>query len=225
MSKILVTQNIKKVYQSGPQDLNVLKGIDLEINSGEIVVIMGPSGVGKSTLLHLIGGLDRPTSGSVFVDNKNIFEMSENDLAIFRNQAIGFVFQFHHLLPEFTALENVMIPGMMRKGNSKNKDDAINLLVEVGLRERLHHKPTQLSGGERQRVAVARALINKPRLVLADEPTGNLDKQNSESLYQLILTLNKKINQTFVIVTHNELMAKNANCVIELEDGQIKKIS
>jgi lipoprotein-releasing system ATP-binding protein len=223
MNKILITENVYKTYQNGPQKVEVIKGIHLEVNTGEIVVIIGPSGVGKSTLLHLVGGLDKPTSGKVIVDGEDLFAMNDNDLAVFRNNSIGFIFQFHHLLPEFTALENVKIPGMMHSdNNSELEKNAENLLTDVGLSERLHHKPSQLSGGEQQRVAVARALINKPRLVLADEPTGNLDKQNSEALYTLILSLNEKLNQTFIIVTHNDMMAKNASRVIELEDGKIK---
>jgi lipoprotein-releasing system ATP-binding protein len=224
MNEILSICNLHKTYNNGPQKVNVIKGIDLQVNTGEIVVIIGPSGVGKSTLMHLIGGLDRPTAGDIIIDEKDIFALSEKDRALFRNRSIGFVFQFHHLLPEFSALENVMIPGMMyRKDLARVEEEAKTLLSEVGLDERLSHKPTQLSGGEQQRVAVARALINKPRLVLADEPTGNLDKRNSEALYRLILSLNNKFNQTFIIVTHNELMTERASRVIELEDGKIKK--
>jgi lipoprotein releasing system ATP-binding protein len=226
MSKLLITRNLVKTYSNGPQDVKVLKGIDLEIDRGEIAVIIGPSGVGKSTLLHLIGGLDRPTGGEVLVEDRDIFSMDEKTRALFRNQSIGFVFQFHHLLPEFTALENVMIPVMMyQKDIIHVKEEAKRVLTEVGLAERLEHKPSQLSGGEQQRVAVARALVNKPSLVLADEPTGNLDKQNSESLYRLILNLNAKFQQTFLIVTHNEMMTRQAGKVIELEDGRIRKPS
>lgn len=224
MSKILITKDLQKTYNNGPQKVEVIKGIDLEVSTGEVVVIIGPSGVGKSTLMHVIGGLDKPTAGDVIIDDNDIFSLSEKELALFRNNSIGFVFQFHHLLPEFSALENVMIPGMMyRKDLSRVEEEAKSLLTDVGLAQRLSHKPTQLSGGEQQRVAVARALINSPRLVLADEPTGNLDKRNSEALYRLILSLNKKINQTFIIVTHNELMTQHANRVIELEDGRIKR--
>ena len=223
MSKLLITRQLCKTYSNGPQEVQVLKGIDLEINRGEVAIIIGPSGVGKSTLLHLIGGLDQPSSGEVLIDDRDIFTMSEEERALFRNRSIGFVFQFHHLLPEFTALENVMIPVMMYQSDSKIvENEAQRLLNEVGLAGRLHHKPSQLSGGEQQRVAVARALVNKPSLVLADEPTGNLDKQNSEALYRLILDLNTKFNQTFIIVTHNEMMARQASKVIELEDGRVK---
>lgn len=223
MSKILTTHQLCKTYMTGPQKVEVLKGIDLEVSAGEIVVIMGPSGVGKSTLLHLIGGLDRPTAGEVLIDGEDLFSLRDRELAVFRNNAIGFVFQFHHLLPEFTALENVMIPGMMHgRDFTVASEKAQNILDEIGLGQRLNHKPSELSGGEQQRVAVARALINGPRLVLADEPTGNLDKQNSKALYELILELNKKHGQTLIIVTHNELMATHAHRVIELEDGKIK---
>jgi lipoprotein-releasing system ATP-binding protein len=223
MSNILTTHALCKTYVSGPQEVEVLKGIDLEVSVGEIVVIMGPSGVGKSTLLHLIGGLDRPTSGEVLIDGDNLFLLKDRELAVFRNNAIGFVFQFHHLLPEFSALENVMIPGMMHgRDITLVTQKASSILEEIGLGQRLNHKPSELSGGEQQRVAVARALVNNPRLVLADEPTGNLDKQNSEALYELILELNKKHGQTFLIVTHNELMSTHAQRVIELEDGKIK---
>lgn len=223
MNKLLITRQLSKTYTNGPQEVKVLKGIDLEINQGEVAVIIGPSGVGKSTLLHLVGGLDKPSSGDVLINDRDIFAMNEEERALFRNRSIGFVFQFHHLLPEFTALENVMIPVMMYQSDPKFvENEASRILNEVGLAERLHHKPSQLSGGEQQRVAVARALVNKPSLVLADEPTGNLDKQNSEALYRLILSLNTKFRQTFLIVTHNEMMANQASKVIELEDGRIK---
>ncbi len=226
MSDILTVNGLVKTYQNGPEKTEVIKGIDLTITGGQVVIIVGPSGVGKSTLLHLIGGLDKPTAGEIGIDGKNIFALGDKELAAFRNRNIGFVFQFHHLLPEFTALENVMIPGMMHNRDvGQIEQNARALLDEVGLSQRLTHKPSQLSGGEQQRVAVARSLINKPKLVLADEPTGNLDKQNSQTLYQLILSLNRKFNQTFLIVTHNELMAEQASQVIEMEDGRVKSIS
>jgi lipoprotein-releasing system ATP-binding protein len=224
MNNILSLQAVVKTYKNGTLNVEVLKGIDLKVQAGQLVLIMGPSGVGKSTLLHLIGGLDNPTSGIIKINGTDMTRISENAKARFRNANIGFVFQFHHLLPEFTALENVMIPGMIHARNNPTlKKEAQRLLTEVGLSDRLHHRPGELSGGEQQRVAVARALINRPRLVLADEPTGNLDKRNSEALYQLILDLNKKYQQTFIIVTHNEIMARNANRVVVLEDGRVKE--
>jgi lipoprotein-releasing system ATP-binding protein len=224
MNSILKAVEVYKAFQNGPETTEVLRGINLEVQQGEVVIIIGPSGVGKSTLLHLIGSLDKPSSGEIHINGHNVFEMQDQKLASFRNKNIGFVFQFHHLLPEFTALENVMLPGMMyEKDLASIEKNARQLLSEVALNDRLHHKPNQLSGGERQRVAVARALINRPKLVLADEPTGNLDRKNSESLYRLILDLNKKFSQTFIIVTHNELMAEKASKVIELEYGQVKK--
>jgi lipoprotein-releasing system ATP-binding protein len=223
MSNQLTLRSVTKTYANGPLKVEVLKGIDLTVEVGQLALIMGPSGVGKSTLLHLIGGLDNPTSGTIEVNGTNIFNISENEKARFRNANIGFVFQFHHLLPEFTALENILIPGMIHHAiNPALEQEAKNLMAEVGLSDRMHHRPGELSGGEQQRVAVARALINRPQLILADEPTGNLDKRNSEALYQLILKLNEKYNQTFIIVTHNEMMAKKASRVIELEDGKVK---
>jgi lipoprotein-releasing system ATP-binding protein len=224
MNKILSGKNIHKSFENGPEIVEVIKGIDIDVDAGEVVIIIGPSGVGKSTLLHLIGSLDKPNKGEIIIDDQNIFDLDDRTLASFRNKNIGFVFQFHHLLPEFSALENVMLPGMMYNSDlDEVKNNALQLLTEVGLAGRLNHRPSQLSGGERQRVAVARALINKPKLVLADEPTGNLDKTNSEALYRLILDLNTKLNQTFIIVTHNEMMAAKASRVIEMEDGRIKK--
>ncbi|WP_456442905.1 ABC transporter ATP-binding protein [Caldithrix abyssi] len=222
MKAIIKVENLVKIYDSGPQKVEVLKGLTFSVNPAEVVVIKGPSGVGKSTLLHILGALDLPTSGSVWLDGQNINDLSNSALARFRNKAVGFVFQFHHLLPEFTAFENVLIPSIMHEPLTDEKEDyARYLLEEVGLSHRLQHKPNELSGGEQQRVAVARALINKPKVLLADEPTGNLDRKNSEMLYELMLSLNKKFNQTLVIVTHDEHMTLKASRIIELDDGKI----
>lgn len=220
---LLQAIQIEKHYTSGPETLKVLKGINLNIRTGEILVIMGPSGVGKSTLLHILGTLDKPTFGEVIIDGQRVSDLKESQISAFRNKNVGFVFQFHYLLPEFTALENLLIPRMIFQKNWKEYiPRAEQLMAEVGLSQRLHHRPSQLSGGELQRVAVARALINNPKLVFADEPTGNLDSQNSHALFELILQLNQKYKQTFVIVTHNEMFAKQSHRVIHLQDGQIE---
>jgi lipoprotein-releasing system ATP-binding protein len=222
MSKIILeAKNITKIYRSGPETIEVLKGLDFNLKEKEIVVIMGPSGVGKSTLLNIIGTLDKPTSGEVIIDGQSVFNYGEQKLSKFRNQHIGFIFQFHYLLPEFTALENVLIPGMIRGNNSKKDEErAIKLLSDVGLAQRLNHRPNQLSGGEQQRVAVARALMNQPKMILADEPTGDLDPRNSQLMFELILELNQKYDQSFVIVTHNEMLAEKANRVVHLLEGK-----
>jgi lipoprotein-releasing system ATP-binding protein len=222
MSKaILAAKNITKVYRSGPETIEVLTGLDFNLKEKEIVVIMGPSGVGKSTLLNIIGTLDKPTTGEVIIDGQSVFKYSEQKLSRFRNQHIGFIFQFHYLLPEFTALENVLIPGMIGGNDSKkDKERAIKLLSDVGLAQRLHHRPNQLSGGEQQRVAVARALMNQPKMILADEPTGDLDPRNSQLMFDLILDLNQKYDQSFVIVTHNEMLAEKADRVVHLLEGK-----
>jgi lipoprotein-releasing system ATP-binding protein len=202
--------------------VEVLRGVDIIIERGEIVSIVGPSGSGKSTLLHILGTLDKPDRGEVFLNNETISHLQGNRLAGFRNRHIGFVFQFHHLLPEFSALENVCIPGWLTS-RSKNevKQRAEELLKILGLSRRLENKPNQLSGGEQQRVAVARALINKPDIVFADEPTGNLDTANAKELHQLFFDLRKELNQTFLIVTHNEELAQLSDRTLTMKDGKI----
>ncbi len=222
-SIVLKAENISKNFNVGKHsELHVLKNINLEIRTADINLIIGASGVGKSTLLHILGGLDRPSSGAVFYEKKNLFEMGEDALAEFRNTEVGFVFQFHHLLNEFTALENVCLPGLIKKRNKNEvRDKAKFLLNEVGLSDRIGHKPNELSGGEQQRVAVARALINSPKIVFADEPTGNLDAENSRLLHELIIKLNNDLNQTFVIVTHNQDLADRATNIFKIVDGKI----
>ncbi|MDQ3191507.1 MAG: ABC transporter ATP-binding protein [Bacteroidota bacterium] len=210
--------NIHKTYGT----LEVLKGVDIEVKTGEVVSIVGASGAGKSTLLHILGTLDRADSGSLEINNININSLNNSRLSEFRNKNIGFVFQFHHLLPEFTALENVYIPALISNRQKKEAEqNAMELLDFLGLKDRIHHKPNQLSGGEQQRVAVARALINKPAVVLADEPSGNLDSKSAKELHQLFFTLRDKFNQTFVIVTHNEELADMADRKLTMKDGLI----
>lgn len=215
---MITISNIKKNFGS----LQVLKGIDLVVNKGEVVSIVGPSGAGKTTLLQIIGTLDRPDSGSVMIDGQDVTKMSQKKLADFRNRHIGFVFQFHQLLPEFTALENVMIPALIAGTSKKQaKEKALSLLEMLGLSARASHKPSELSGGEKQRVAVARALVNDPAVILADEPSGSLDSQNKSELHQLFFDLRDRLGQTFVIVTHDESLAAITDRTIHMQDGEI----
>ena len=215
---MITGKNIHKRYGS----VEVLKGVDIEIGKGEIVSIAGPSGSGKSTLLHILGTLDKADTGEVTMNNTRIGALSGTRLAAFRNKHIGFVFQFHHLLPEFTALENVCIPGWLgKRKKAEVKSEAEKLLDLLKLSDRMENKPNQLSGGEQQRVAVARSLINKPDIILADEPSGNLDTANARDLHQLFFDLRKQFNQTFLIVTHNEELAQLSDRVLHMKDGKI----
>jgi lipoprotein-releasing system ATP-binding protein len=218
---ILKGADIHRSFSTGAGVLHVLKGVDIGVKRGEILAVVGASGVGKSTLLHILGALDRPTKGRVSLDSTDVFSMSDRELAHFRNKTIGFVFQFHHLLPEFSALENVMMPKLIAgEQETSIRRKAVELLSEVGLSDRADHKPPELSGGEQQRVAVARALINDPQVVIADEPSGNLDKATGEELHNLISALNRKKGQTFVVATHNELLAQRAERIIALIEGK-----
>ncbi len=218
MEIMIQTQQITKSFGS----LQVLKGIDLTIYESEIVSIVGPSGAGKTTLLQIIGTLDLPDSGSLYIKGTNVGELKDKQQAAFRNQNIGFVFQFHQLLPEFTALENVMIPALIaREKRTEAEKRAKNILEFLNLADRMTHKPAELSGGEKQRVAVARALINNPAVILADEPSGSLDTKNKEELHRLFFELRDKMNQTFVIVTHDEQLAKDTDRIIHMQDGII----
>ncbi len=222
MTAMIKVTDLKKSFQMNGYTLNVLKGITLDIARGEMIAIVGASGAGKSTLLHMLGTLDRPSSGNVLFDGQDVFTLSDDAQAEFRNKRIGFVFQFHHLLPEFTALENTFLPALIQNRPAEDaQKEAAQLLTDVGLGERLHHKPGELSGGEQQRVAVARALMQRPDLVLADEPTGNLDTHTGEALFGLLRKLNKARGTTFVIVTHNDRLSAQADRIIRMEDGQI----
>ncbi len=228
-ANFIIVRNVDKSYFYNGKQLRVLKGVNLEIKAGEILAIVGPSGAGKSTLLHILGALDRPTKGEVFLDDADITQLNDDELSYLRNQRVGFVFQFHHLLPEFTALENVLLPGLIRIDSNKNKykredikNKALNILQEVGLKDRIDHKSSELSGGEQQRVAIARALINDPQIILTDEPTGDLDGKNSEIVNNLLWNLSREKKQTLIIVTHNEDLAKKADRIIHLVDGEVR---
>ena len=215
---ILEASNIHKKYDT----LEVLKGVSLQVKKGEIVSLVGPSGAGKSTLLHIIGTLDKPDAGTVNIEGKEVSKLNEKALSAFRNKSIGFIFQFHHLLPEFTAVENVCIPAFIGKKSKREAEArAKELLGILNLADRMSHKPSELSGGEQQRVAVARALMNKPVLILADEPSGNLDTNNARELHKLFFELRDKLNQTFIIVTHNEELASMADRTVHMKDGRM----
>lgn len=215
---MIKAKNIRKAFAENV----ILNGLDLEIQKGELVAIVGASGAGKTSLLQILGTLDKPDSGELFINGKPVHQMNDKAISNFRNSDIGFVFQFHHLLPEFTALENVAMPGLIKGGkNSEVKEKALKLLKTLKVDQRATHKPSEMSGGEQQRVAVARALINSPSVVLADEPSGNLDSNNANDLHQLFVDLKNDFNQTFVIVTHNRQLAKLADRVIEIADGKI----
>jgi lipoprotein-releasing system ATP-binding protein len=216
---MIIGKNIKKQYGS----LEVLKGVDIHIEQSEVISIVGSSGAGKTTLLTILGTLDRPSSGEILFNGINITSLSEKKLAAFRNQHIGFVFQFHHLLPEFTALENICIPAFINKVSKKEAElKATELLELLGLKHRANHKPSELSGGEQQRIAVARALINDPKVIFADEPSGNLDSENAQNLHQLFFKLRDELKQTIVVVTHNEILANMADRKLIMKDGLIQ---
>jgi len=216
--ELLKAKGVQKAYGA----LEVLKGIDLTVEKGQVLSIVGASGAGKSTLLHILGTLDRPDAGELIIKGKSTSHLNSNELARFRNESIGFVFQFHNLLPEFTALENVMIPAFLGQKNDKEVErDAMMLMEKLGVGARAAHKPSELSGGEQQRVAVARSLINKPAIVFADEPSGNLDSKNAQELHELFFELREEMQQTFAIVTHNASLANMADRKIEIADGKI----
>lgn len=222
-NSIIVCHDLNKVYQEGKVETPVLHSVNLSVNKGELLAIVGTSGSGKSTLLHLLGALDSPTSGEVLFNGENVHTLSSKKQAKWRNQELGFVYQFHHLLSEFTALENVTMPLLIAGEAIKTaQHNATTLLERVGLSERIHHRPSELSGGERQRVAIARALINNPSLVLADEPTGNLDAKSAESVYQLLTELNKEMGTAFVVVTHDQQLANKLDRQMYMTNGVLQ---
>ena len=218
---VLDAQNIQKSFTDGKSTVDVIKGLSLQVNAGEFVSIVGSSGSGKSTLLHVLGGLERPTSGMVNLNGKRFDNLGEAERGFLRNEHLGFVYQFHHLLPEFSALENISMPLMLRKGADfkQVKQRAEYLLERVGLSHRMTHKPGELSGGERQRVALARALVTQPKLMMADEPTGNLDRKTATSIFELLTDLRQEFNMAMLIVTHDEQLAKEADRILHMQDG------
>jgi lipoprotein-releasing system ATP-binding protein len=219
---VLEARDVQKSFTQGPVTLEVLQGVMLAVDAGERVAIVGASGSGKTTLLQILGGLDRPTTGHVFVDGQDIHELSEDARGMLRNRALGFVYQFHHLLPEFSALENVAMPLLVRRTPAAEaRDKAIEILERVGLGQRLDHRPYQLSGGERQRAAVARALVTHPKIILADEPTGNLDGANAESVFELMLELNRESGTSLIVVTHDMRLANRMERVFEIQGGRL----
>lgn len=221
MEPLISVRKLNKTFSVSGRDLHILKDINLDVQKGEMTSLMGPSGVGKSTLLHILGALDKPTSGEVLYENRNVFNLRDDALAAFRSRAVGFVFQFHHLMPEFNTLENTIMPSLIagvKRSEAIRK--AEQLLSDVGLSERLIHKPGELSGGEQQRAAVARSLMLDPKVILADEPTGNLDTRTGEELFRLLYDLNRK-GITFIIVTHNEILAAQCGRTVRMKDGQI----
>ncbi len=219
-NEVLSCNNLRKTYESGPANVTVLEGINLQVNAGSKIAIIGASGSGKSTLLHLLGGLDLPDEGVVQVCGEDMSALSDPERGRLRNQALGFIYQFHHLLPEFSALENVAMPLFLRNDSIvKATEQAKEFLDKVGLSNRIQHKPTELSGGERQRVAIARALVTKPKVILADEPTGNLDRKNAMQVQEMMMQLNQELDTAVVIVTHDHSIADSMNSIYVLEDG------
>ncbi|OIO32576.1 MAG: ABC transporter ATP-binding protein [Candidatus Omnitrophica bacterium CG1_02_40_15] len=223
---MLRADNVHKIYKDGKRELHVLRGVSLELRKDEVITIVGPSGAGKSTLLHILGGIDKPSSGKVFLDNSDFYSLDDIKRARFRNQKIGFVFQFYYLLPDFTALENVMLPSLIGIRNTNDerrttKNRAEVLLEDVGLGKRMRHRPSELSGGEQQRVAIARGLINNPKVLLCDEPTGNLDSEMGLEILNILFNLNKKNKTAIVIVTHDKEIARRADRIVEMKDGRI----